>query len=283
MDYFVLDLETANPDYASICQIGFVEVRAGSIVDEVSALIDPDDYFDPINISIHGIDPGQISSSPQFDKIYPDIFDRLSDSIIVHHGPFDRIAIQRACNRYSLKHLPAHWLDNQKVVRRTWDQFSKRGYSLKNLSQHFQIEFEHHDALEDARATEKIFRLALQDSGLSPIDWIDRVGQPIATGKPSDISRTGSDSGPFNGETIVFTGALKIPRKEAADVAQSLGFNVASSVTKKTTFLCVGIQGRDKLAGYAKSSKHRKADQMVSKGHEIAIVSEADFWALTKS
>jgi len=31
MNYFVLDVETANPNYASICQIGIIEVRDGHV------------------------------------------------------------------------------------------------------------------------------------------------------------------------------------------------------------------------------------------------------------
>ena len=55
MDYFVLDVETANPNYASICQVGIIEVRGGEVVGSTSTMIDPQDHFDPFNISIHGI------------------------------------------------------------------------------------------------------------------------------------------------------------------------------------------------------------------------------------
>jgi DNA polymerase-3 subunit epsilon len=78
----------------------------------------------------------------------------------------------------------------------------------------------------------------------------------------------------------VFTGALRVARAQAADEAQRAGFDVESSVNKRTTILCVGIQDRDKLAGYEKSSKHRKAEQMIAAGAELSIISEEDLWAL---
>ena len=81
------------------------------------------------------------------------------------HGPFDRVAILRACERYGLSAISARWLDNQRVVRRTWPMFAKKGYALDNLARHFGIALRHHDALEDAIATEKVFRLALQRDG----------------------------------------------------------------------------------------------------------------------
>ena len=54
-DSFVaIDVETANADLASICQIGLVTFADGQIVSEWQSLIDPEDEFNEINISIHG-------------------------------------------------------------------------------------------------------------------------------------------------------------------------------------------------------------------------------------
>jgi DNA polymerase-3 subunit epsilon len=55
MDFVALDFETANADLSSICQVGIAVFQDGEVVDTFSSLIDPDDYFDPINSSIHGI------------------------------------------------------------------------------------------------------------------------------------------------------------------------------------------------------------------------------------
>lgn len=83
--------------------------------------------------------------------------------------------------------------------------------------------------------------------------------------------------GALYGETIVFTGALSIPRREAADMAAKAGCDVTNSVTKKVTMLVIGTQDKDKLGGYEKSSKHRKAETMIEKGLDIQILSEVDF------
>lgn len=76
---------------------------------------------------------------------------------------------------------------------------------------------------------------------------------------------------------MVFTGALSLPRKEAAVIAAKIGCNVLDSVTQKTTILVVGTQDSTKLAGYEKSSKHRKAEQLIEKGNQIKILTEKDF------
>ena len=56
MRFVAIDIETANPDMSSICQIGIAEFYDGNLIGEWSTLIDPEDYFDEVNISIHGIE-----------------------------------------------------------------------------------------------------------------------------------------------------------------------------------------------------------------------------------
>ncbi len=48
----------------------------------------------------------------------------------------------------------------------------------------------------------------------------------------------------------MFTGALEIARREAADLAAAIGSEVAQSVTKKTTLLVVGDLDAKRLAGH---------------------------------
>jgi DNA polymerase-3 subunit epsilon len=76
---------------------------------------------------------------------------------------------------------------------------------------------------------------------------------------------------------LVFTGALNIPRAEAAALAAGTGCTVAEGVTKHTTILVVGNQDARKLAGHEKSSKHRKAEDLIRKGAAIRILTERDF------
>jgi DNA polymerase-3 subunit epsilon len=54
-------------------------------------------------------------------------------------------------------------------------------------------------------------------------------------------------------------------------------------VTKKTTILVVGDQDVARLAGHEKSSKHRKAEQLVAEGQQIRIIRESDFKTLVRT
>lgn len=278
MDFVAVDVETANADCSTICQIGIVRFDEHGPTDRWAALIDPEDYFDGMNVSIHSITDEAVQGAPTFSDVYPEIATRLANRIVVHHMPFDRVALARAASRYALSPLEAEWLDSARVARRAWDRFSGRGYGLRNLAHELEIHLEHHDALSDAEACGLILRKAVEESGLTPRDWIERSRSPIS-GKASAV-RTGDAEGPLLGERVVFTGKLSIPRREAADIAAKAGCDVATSVSQQVTLLVVGVQDLRRTKGRKKSSKHRKAERLIQEGCDIAIVGEEDFLEL---
>ena len=110
-----------------------------------------------------------------------------------------------------------------------------------------------------------------------------RSTKPIGGGTSSSITRAGNLDGPLAGEVVVFTGALSIPRREAADLAAAAGCDVAGSVGKAVTLLVVGDQDVRKLGGHEKSSKHRKAESLIQRGQALRILRESDFRALVNA
>ena len=72
-------------------------------------------------------------------------------------------------------------------------------------------------------------------------------------------------------------------RREATDLAATAGCAVPGSVRKTTTLLVVGDQDIRKLGGKTKSSKHRKAEQLISEGQPIRVLTESDFRSLVES
>jgi DNA polymerase-3 subunit epsilon len=142
--------------------------------------------------------------------------------------------------------------------------------------------FRHHNALEDAKAAAHILIAAFNETGLDADGWLHRIRQPINPGRTA-IAREANPEGVLNGEVLVFTGSLEMPRHEAAGLAASIGCTVATGVTKKTTILVVGDQDVKKLVGNQKSSKHRKAEELIGKGVAIRILREGDFRELSRT
>lgn len=279
VNFIAIDVETANADMSSICQMGIAVFRNGKLTGEWGTLIDPQTYFDDINVRIHGISPEEIKGAPRFPQIFPDISKLLQENITAIHMPFDRVAIQQAADLHDLDLPVTTWLDTARVARRTWSEFSHKGYGLANVCKKIGYQFKHHDALEDAKASGEILLAASRETGLDLEGWTKRITQPIDLSKntPSSIKRDGNPEGFLSGQVIVFTGQLQITKHEAADLAARIGCDVGQGVTKKTTLLCVGNQDVDKLAGHSKSSKHRKAESLIAKGQQIRIIRETDF------
>lgn len=276
--FFAIDVETANAALCSICQIGVVEFCDGKEVSAASWLIDPECWFDDVNVTIHGITPEMVRGAPKFGDVAELLRAKIGTGVVVCHTHFDRVALRQACDSCRLPAMPFTWLDSAKVARRTWEQFAQSGYGLAPVASHLGITFRHHDALEDARAAGLILLRAIEHSGRSVPDWLNQIEHPITTVEP--IRREGHDDGVLSGERIVFTGALEIARRSAADMASSLGAAVDSGVTKKTTMLVVGDQDVEKLNGKDKSAKHRKAEELIAVGQSIRILRESDWKAL---
>ena len=281
MRFVVVDVETANSKFSSICQIGLVRFENGREAASEELMVNPQAEFSPMNVGIHGICEADVSGSPCFVDLYPRLKDWVGDAVVVSHSAFDRTAMNQACDRYALEAFAWSWLDSARIARRTWDQFKDRGYGLRNLADHFGIGFNHHNAVHDARTAGLILLRALEHSGRS---FDDVVAETLAGARGSasyaaSVRRAGDGDGALTGEAIVFTGELELPRAKAADMAAAAVADVHSGITKKTTMLVVGE--RDLQPGWpAKSGKHRKAESLIAAGQRIRVVGERDFMAL---
>lgn len=173
MRFYSLDVETANPDQSTICQIGVGVFEEGILVDTWKSYIDPQDYFHWRFIEIHGITPKMVKRQPTFPKVYPILRQMFENNIVVHHSPFDRVAFNKAYDRYGLETLNVQWLDSVQVARKTWIDLDG-GFNLANLAYHLDIQFKHHDALEDAVACGRIIVEACKIKGVNISDFINR-------------------------------------------------------------------------------------------------------------
>ena len=65
MRHFAVDVETANNQRSSICQIGLVEVLDDRVVPVYSSLVrPPGNAYNYHNIRVHGIQPEDTRNSP---------------------------------------------------------------------------------------------------------------------------------------------------------------------------------------------------------------------------
>jgi DNA polymerase III subunit epsilon len=175
MQFVAIDVEAANADLASICQIGIAHFADGRFTEKWDSLVDPEDEFDGINIAIHGIDESTVVGAPTFPSLAETIARKLVDTVVVSHTPFDQTAIRSVFAKYGIEVPVITWLDSARVVRRTWLDLSRRGYGLAPVAERLGIQFRHHDAAEDARAAGEILLHAIRETGLSVDEWVVRA------------------------------------------------------------------------------------------------------------
>ena len=283
-EFYVIDVETANPDYSTICQIGIAKFENGELTETWETLINPEVDFEQVNINKHGIEEPHVQDAPTFPDFHPKLKEVLSGNIVIHHTAFDRVALSRACEYYNLEGIEANWIDSSRIVRRVWEQFSHKGFGLDNIADLLNIKYKAHHALEDAVAAGKVVVAAVKKSGVDVDGWLEKLKKRNRKSLTYDakVHEDGNPDGVLFGETMVFTGTISIPRIEAVKMAANLGCNVRDGITKETTLLVVGMQDPKKTKGQKKSGKQKKAEKYIDNGQNIRILSEKDFLELLK-
>ena len=155
--FSAIDVETANADPASICEIGIVHACGGAIRAEWSTLVNPGMPFTPGNTALHGIDARAVRDAPAIPQIYGSLSRLLAGTTVVSHTPFDRVALAGAERRYGLPAIRARWVDSAAVARAAWPRpRSRGGWGLAAVAGRLGITFRHHVAVEDARVAAEI-------------------------------------------------------------------------------------------------------------------------------
>lgn len=84
MSLIALHFETANRHRESACHVAAVLFERGRIVEQFASVLRPPDgafgTFDPLHVSLHGIDPEAAAAAPAFAEIWPLLGDLLQRS-----------------------------------------------------------------------------------------------------------------------------------------------------------------------------------------------------------
>ena len=176
VEFAALDVETANSDLASVCQIGIATVESGRISQVWTRLIRPRGRFARRHIEIHGITSDAVAAAPSFAEIHGEIARRLP-RLVVTHTRFDVAALTQECRRSRLPVFQRVWLDSSLLPNRAWPgRFPRGSRGLPAIAAQLGIEFRHHDAGEDARAAAEITLLSLAAGGFGLEDLVGTRG-----------------------------------------------------------------------------------------------------------
>lgn len=293
LDFTAIDFETANSSRASACAVGLAKVRDGQIVDTASWLIKPPvglDTFSLWNVRVHGITAEMVAGAPTWERVAVDVMEFVGDDdLVAHNARFDRAVLEQTCGVFDIEGPDARWYDTLPIARRV---LTLGSYSLPFVAQALELEdLTHHEALADAIQAARIaIALAQRDEADSLSALASPVGRSAArlsgarTLTDGDGSRAAGDftsleaTDVLAGESLVFTGALKLhKREEAHALVEHFGGAWQANVTKTTTILVSGdLDPRTFRPGATLSRKLQKAMDLAERGQRIEIWTEDD-------
>ena len=290
MEFIAIDFETANSNRSSACQIGLAKFQDGELKWSKSYLIKPKpNHYDPINVSIHGIDANATKTAPTFKQVWDEIHHDLTfNTLVAHNASFDISVLNAALHAYD---LPNYGFNH--FCSLTWTKKLVPGlynYKLSTVSEHFGIELKHHDAESDAIASGRIMARIMKDNGINSFSELiasvpKRVSKRVDLPFNSEIPVTAHPDHPFYGQEIVFTGkSADYTRESLMHMVQEVGgICKTDSLTMTTNFLVVGSLDFKGSFNDFSSGKLKKAKSYIDKGCDIEIIDEEYFFTLLNS
>lgn len=165
MNFTAIDFETANRQSHSACSVALTIVKDSEIVDEFYSLIQPETWFDQFNTQIHGIRKEDVADSPKFPEVWQAMQQYFTEDqlVVAHNMPFDKRILQGTLNYYGLRSPKFKTLctvqSSRKLLR------TLPNHKLNTVAAHYGIPFNHHHALDDARACATILINQVKEYG----------------------------------------------------------------------------------------------------------------------
>ena len=306
MEFLTIDFETASRYEYSPCAVSVYSFNSDKITQLLSTLINPGDvYFDPYLTELHGITKEMVQNAPNVKDVLKNICNLINNKFVfAHNAPFDISQLISGCNEYNINIPYFEYADSLMVAKRTWSKLIN--YKLDTVSDYLSIDLQHHNSASDAIACGKIVIAALNEHSLTDInELLEKIkyvkgyydnswyhayskkfynksgGNSISDyEKIKDIKINANAETQLSGKYVVFTGTLKIPRKEAMQLVADKSGIPEGGVTKNTNYLIVGRDDYGNFKEGNKSNKMLKAEKLIQNGQDLEIITEDDFFEL---
>ena len=159
-DYVVFDLETTGVSCRNdrIVEIAAVKVTDGVIVDEFSALVNPEVPIPYHASQVNGITDDMVEDAPTICEVLPEFLDFIGDAVLVGHNirSFDMNFINRDCEEYMGDTLENELVDTLPLARKCVPELPH--HRLADLTLFFNIPIvDEHRALGDCRMNQAIY------------------------------------------------------------------------------------------------------------------------------
>jgi DNA polymerase-3 subunit epsilon len=158
-----LDVETATSDRNSICQFSYLIVdNDNKIIKEYNSLVKPFREYEAKEFKytdIHGVTWDNVKNEGVFDEVWREVEADFKGQYLVlaHNANFDMGCLRASFSASNVSYYPFNYACTYLSLRKI--RRDLKVYNLAHLAKINGITFQHHDALEDVKATFKIFAI----------------------------------------------------------------------------------------------------------------------------
>ena len=291
-DYVVLDFETTGFDceYDDAIEVAVLKIKNRHPVDEFRTFLHAD-YVPAFIQMLTGITTDDVKDAPELPSIADKLLSFIGDSLLVGHNvSFD---INFFFSK-SGKSLTNDFSDTMRIAKRHLKQLDH--HRLEDLVAYYKLPVTgFHRSLSDCYSTFYLYEALRNDiantygSTDAYIDSLKAASRPrrsLDFDINSLVCQTDEidPENPLYKKNVCFTGALeKMVRKDAMQIVVNFGGTPQNGVTAKTNYLVLGnldyskAQIKDKDG---KSSKQKKAEELILKGNDLQILSENAFYEM---
>lgn len=151
MNFIAIDFETANSNRTSICSMGAAIVENGKLIGTEHFFIKPvPNYYDGFNTQLHGIDDSHTRNKGTFAQQWHELKKYFNNkTIVAHNASFDCSVLRSTLDNSKLAYPD---LDYHCTFRLSQATLPLPAHKLSDVSRHFQIKLNHHNAESDAHA-----------------------------------------------------------------------------------------------------------------------------------
>lgn len=156
-----LDLEMANDNLTSVCQVGVAIFEHGKLINTWETLVNPDGEFGYYQTKIHGLTKADVLHAPRLTDVAEHLSALLTDQVVCSYGMSDCSALMD-----SLPLPNCTWMDASVVARKVWEYGKNRRKLREVCLEQNVVLTDAHNALADALATGELMCLAMQQKQL---------------------------------------------------------------------------------------------------------------------
>ncbi len=173
MNFVAIDFETASSGQNGICSVGICTVTDNKVIECKEILVKPDPFeFNEYNIAIHHITPEMVINEPDFAHLWNEIIPYLNDRIVIaHNAEFDVGTLLNTLDYFNIEYPTFDYLCTVKMSQKVYPEL--KSHRLNSLAEEMGIDFNHHQAGDDAYVCAEIFLRIVKELKLTDLNDVE--------------------------------------------------------------------------------------------------------------